>query len=73
MYKRQIFGTVTDERLNNEMRITLIGTGFPTLNGSYKSEKTESNRPSINRSNTSQESSNSNNQNDLDIPPFLRK
>ena len=50
-----IFGTVTDERLNNEMRITLIGTGFPTLNGSYKSEKTESNRPSINRSNTSQE------------------
>ncbi|MFL2648686.1 MAG: cell division protein FtsZ [Dehalococcoidia bacterium] len=68
-----IFGTVTDERLNNEMRITLIGTGFPSLNGSYKSEKTESNRPSINRSNTSQESSNSNNQNDLDIPPFLRK
>ena len=68
-----IFGTVTDERLNNEMRITLIGTGFPTLNSSYKSEKTESNRPSINRSNTSQESSNSNNQNDLDIPPFLRK
>ena len=68
-----IFGTVTDERLNNEMRITLIGTGFPTLNGSYKSEKTESNRTSINRSNTSQESSNSNNQNDLDIPPFLRK
>ena len=68
-----IFGTVTDERLNNEMRITLIGTGFPTLNGSYKSEKPESNRPSINRSNTSQESSNSNNQNDLDIPPFLRK
>ena len=68
-----IFGTVTDERLNNEMRITLIGTGFPTLNSSYKSEKTESNRTSINRSNTSQESSNSNNQNDLDIPPFLRK
>ena len=68
-----IFGTVTDERLNNEMRITLIGTGFPALNSSYKSEKTESNRPSINRSNTSQESSNSNNQNDLDIPPFLRK
>ena len=68
-----IFGTVTDERLNNEMRITLFGTGFPTLNSSYKSEKTESNRPSINRSNTSQESSNSNNQNDLDIPPFLRK
>ena len=68
-----IFGTVTDERLNNEMRITLIGTGFPTLNSSYKPEKTESNRPSINRSNTSQESSNSNNQNDLDIPPFLRK
>ena len=27
-----IFGTVTDERLNNEMRITLIGTRFPTLN-----------------------------------------
>ena len=68
-----IFGTVTDERLNNEMRITLIGTGFPTLNSSYKSEKTESNRTSINRSNTNQESSNSNNQNDLDIPPFLRK
>ena len=66
-----IFGTVTDERLNNEMRITLIGTGFPTLGG-YKPEKTESNRP-VNRTSTSQESSNSNNQNDLDIPPFLRK
>lgn len=66
-----IFGTVTDERLNNEMRITLIGTGFPTLDG-YKPEKTESNRP-VNRTSTSQESSNSNNQNDLDIPPFLRK
>ena len=66
-----IFGTVTDERLNNEMRITLIGTGFPTLGG-YKPEKTESNRP-VNRTSTSQESSNSNNQNALDIPPFLRK
>ena len=66
-----IFGTVTDERLNNEMRITLIGTGFPTLGG-YKPEKTESNRP-VNRTSTSQDSSNSNNQNDLDIPPFLRK
>ena len=68
-----IFGTVTDERLTNEMRITLIGTGFP------KSEFTSPNSQNKTRSNSldssSQTHSKSSNidQNDLDIPPFLRK
>ena len=67
-----IFGTVTDERLNNEMRITLIGTGFPSLESPYKSEKNETNISSSDRPLSNQESSR-NNKNDLDIPPFLRK
>ena len=67
-----IFGTVTDEKLNNEMRITLIGTGFPSLESPYKSEKNETNISSSDRPLPNQESTR-NNKNDLDIPPFLRK
>lgn len=67
-----IFGTVTDERLNNEMRITLIGTGFP---------KSEFDSPNIQReirnnsldSSSKDQSTTRPDQNDLDIPPFLRK
>ena len=68
-----IFGTVTDERLNNEMRITLIGTGFPTLNSSRPQPRVE--RPSNNQGTTPQvnSSNKTNDKNDLDIPPFLRK
>ncbi|MEC7837867.1 MAG: cell division protein FtsZ [Chloroflexota bacterium] len=66
-----IFGTVTDERLNNEMRITLIGTGFPSLNSAPsrqpRVERATEPRPQSNNNNQS------NNKNDLDIPPFLRK
>ena len=67
-----IFGTVTDEKLNNEMRITLIGTGFPSLESPYKPEKNETNISSSDRPLPNQESTR-NNKNDLDIPPFLRK
>jgi cell division protein FtsZ len=65
-----IFGTVTDERLSNEMRITLIGTGFP---------KHEFNSPTPQRkkidtySSRPQSKSLEIDKDDLDIPPFLRK
>ena len=54
------------------MRITLIGTGFPSLESPYKSEKNETNISSSDRPLPNQESTR-NNKNDLDIPPFLRK
>ena len=65
-----IFGTVTDERLSNEMRITLIGTGFPKheFNSPTPQRKkidTDSSRP--------QSKSLEIDKDDLDIPPFLRK
>ena len=71
-----IFGTVTDPTMQDEIQITVIATGF---------EKTENNISSIGVDNivsktwekkinsipSSQDVSSS--QNDLDIPPFLRK
>ena len=68
-----IFGTVTDERLNNEMRITLIGTGFPSLNSTSQQSRNErtNTRPEIRSSDNS--SSQNNDKNNLDLPPFLRK
>tara|TARA_B100000427_G_scaffold143586_1_gene119539 strand:- start:8464 stop:9546 length:1083 start_codon:yes stop_codon:yes gene_type:complete len=68
-----IFGTVTDERLNNEMRITLIGTGFPSLNPTSQQSRNErtNTRPEIRSSDNS--SSQNNDKNNLDLPPFLRK
>ena len=68
-----IFGTVTDERLNNEMRITLIGTGFPSLNPTSQQSRNErtNTRPEIRSSDNS--SNQNNDKNNLDLPPFLRK
>ena len=68
-----IFGTVTDERLNNEMRITVIGTGFPSLNPTSQQSRNErtNTRPEIRSSDNS--SSQNNDKNNLDLPPFLRK
>ena len=68
-----IFGTVTDERLNNEMRITLIGTGFPSLNQTSQQSRNErtTTRPEIRSSDNS--SNQNNDKNNLDLPPFLRK
>tara|TARA_B110000438_G_scaffold76457_1_gene76635 strand:+ start:3708 stop:4781 length:1074 start_codon:yes stop_codon:yes gene_type:complete len=65
-----IFGTVTDERLNNEMRITIIGTGFPKSEFNSPAPKHE-----IRDINSSMPKSKSAeiNKDDLDIPPFLRK
>ena len=68
-----IFGTVTDERLNNEMRITLIGTGFPSLNQTSQQLRNErtTTRPEIRSGDNS--SNQNNDKNNLDLPPFLRK
>ena len=68
-----IFGTVTDERLNNEMRITLIGTGFPSLNPTSQQSRNETTttRPEIRSSDNT--SNQNNDKNNLDLPPFLRK
>ena len=65
-----IFGTVTDERLNNEMRITLIGTGFPSMNQTPQQSRSQR---TTNTQETKPKTNTSNNPNDLDIPPFLRK
>ena len=72
-----IFGTVTDESLEDEIQITVIATGF---------EKEEERRNGVSgydnivadtwrkrNSSISSSSSNDSNSNDLDIPTFLRK
>ena len=68
-----IFGTVTDERLNNEMRITLIGTGFPSLNQPAQQSRPQRSPNTQESNQQSPKPNQSNNSNDLDIPPFLRK
>ena len=68
-----IFGTVTDERLNNEMRITLIGTGFPSLNQTSQQSRPQRSPNTQESNKQSPKPNQSNNSNDLDIPPFLRK
>ena len=70
-----IFGTVTDDTIEDELVITVIATGF---------EKNDENQNTnvdnlVNRTwdkkinSISSVQDNNNNQNDLDIPPFLRK
>ena len=72
-----IFGTVIDPNMNDEIKITVIATGFDqtdeikaprvetTISSSKPWEKKVSSIPSTQDLNTSQ--------NDLDIPSFLRK
>ena len=67
-----IFGTVTDQKMENEMRITLIGTGFPVadkptprMSETKEPFSTPSSSPNIQQKSTGTD--------DLDIPPFLRK
>ena len=65
-----IFGTVTDQKMENEMRITLIGTGFPVTDKPTP-RMSETKEPfSTPSPNTQQKSAGAD---DLDIPPFLRK
>ena len=68
-----IFGTVTDERLTNEMRITLIGTGFPKTEFTSPNSQNKTRSNSLDSSSQTQSKSSNIDQNDLDIPPFLRK
>ena len=67
-----IFGTVTDQKMENEMRITLIGTGFPVsdkptprISETKEPFSTPSSPTNIQQKNAGTD--------DLDIPPFLRK
>ena len=55
------------------MRITLIGTGFPSLNQTSQQSRNErtTTRPEIRSSDNS--SNQNNDKNNLDLPPFLRK
>ena len=52
------------------MRITLIGTGFPSMNQTPQQSRSQR---TTNTQETKPKTNTSNNPNDLDIPPFLRK
>lgn len=71
-----IFGTVADERLQNEMKITVIATGFDQ----HKAEKVQPLRPTVvpgngNNGQMSRSSvpSPSMRSEDLDVPTFIRR
>ena len=71
-----IFGVVTDENLGDEIQITVIATGFEKNDNisTIGVENLVNNtwNKKINSIPTSQDNK-SDNQNDLDIPSFLRK
>ena len=67
-----IFGTVTDQKMENEMRITLIGTGFPVTDKPTP-RMSETKEPFTGPSPSSNIQNKSTGTDDLDIPPFLRK
>ncbi|HMY74045.1 MAG TPA: cell division protein FtsZ, partial [Blastocatellia bacterium] len=71
-----IFGTVADERLQNEMKITVIATGFDQ----HKAEKVQPIRPTVvpgngNNGQMSRPSipQTSMRSEDLDVPTFIRR
>ncbi len=69
-----IFGTVTDETLNNSMKITVIATGFEPVRDDVDLEPPRrqpqyGSRPSGTTSSSSSISS----RDDLDVPTFIRK
>ena len=80
-----IFGTVVDESLGDQVRVTVIATGFsdsnvqqqlPTLNTQTRSSRPAPSQPS--RSTTSQSqptrtSNSSSNDKEFDIPDFLKR
>ena len=74
-----IFGTVIDPEMNDEIKITVIATGFENQddlkNGKTNTIGSNMNSRSWERKGTSVPSSQdiSSSQNDLDIPSFLRK
>ncbi len=60
-----IFGMVTDLKMENEIKLTIIATGFPTK------DTVNENEAQIDR--ILSEALASNDQSDLDLPPFLRQ
>ena len=79
-----IFGSVINENLSEEVIVTVIATGFDKnkkeeleeIDNSYSSQITSTNRrstpSSFTKTETLDSSSNSTNDNDFDLPPFLR-
>ena len=79
-----IFGSVINENLSEEVIVTVIATGFDKntkekqeeIDNSYSSQITSTNRrstpSSFTKTETLDSSSNSINDNDFDLPPFLR-
>ena len=59
-----IFGMVTDLKMENELKITIIATGFPSGEG-YSDTEDQVDRLLSEALN--------NNENELDLPPFLRR
>ena len=59
-----IFGMVTDPKMENEIKLTIIATGFPTQETTHESEETLNQmlREAITNGDSA-----------LDVPPFLRR
>ena len=72
-----IFGTVNDERMQNEMKITVIATGFETSVDKIKSLPLRAHAGAASGSSTVRSKPLkpllTRNEEDLEIPPFLRK
>lgn len=75
-----IFGTVTDDSMGDEIQITVIATGFETeeerknmISSGYEGIVADAWRKRSNSSASTSAGTESTNQNDLDIPTFLRK
>ena len=81
-----IFGTVVDESLGDQVRVTVIATGFndsnvqqqlPTLNTQSASRPSRPAQPQLTRPVTAQpqpaRTNNSSNEKEFDIPDFLKR
>jgi cell division protein FtsZ len=68
-----IFGAVIDESLSDEVRVTVIGTGFDHRPGRSARRESRAGRPDRNpRISDRQRSSLEISDDDIDVPPFLR-
>ena len=76
-----IFGTVVDESLGDQVRVTVIATGFSDVNvqqqlptmGTGSSSRQSSSRTSSAPASSTRSSSSSNNDKEFDIPDFLKR
>ena len=68
-----IFGAVIDEGMGDEVRVTVIGTGFDHRPGRGARRETKGTRPDRNpRISDRQRSNLEISDDDIDVPPFLR-